>query len=25
VIARFGKYHNVKVYSILKREYLETL
>lgn len=25
VIARFGTYHNVKVYSILKSEYLETL
>lgn len=25
VIPRFGKYHDVRVYSILKREYLETL
>lgn len=25
VMPRFGKFHNVKVYSLLKREYLETL
>jgi RimJ/RimL family protein N-acetyltransferase len=24
-IARFGKYHDVRIYSILKREYLETI
>lgn len=25
VISRFGKFHNVRVYSLLRSEYLETL